>query len=156
MRPGTWIAPLVLTVGLLSGCTSSGESQSEPMGPPASLPSSQVTPGPEACAKSIEWVISTPSGGTSTHEIGAPMSIHVGDRMVLSAAPGCHMSFSTRCLGQGVLDPIGESTRGFVAIEPGRARVRSQHAMCDGNPDPQCIGGVALLPAMSVRVIPAT
>jgi len=107
------------------------------------------------CVHSITWLVLKPDGSTSTHPLGSPLNLHVGDRMMLSGAPGCHLSLSAQDSGVGVLRSIGGAPRGFLAVGPGHGTVQPYHAACDLSDDPECLGGVAVLPSMTVSVTDA-
>jgi hypothetical protein len=138
------LASALLVVATLSSCTSSLQADS-PSG------NSTIT---KTCGGSIAWTVTSVAGDKSQHDLGTSLTLQVGDTVMLTSLPGCHMSFSAHSVRPGVLRPIGEPARGFEAIRAGHTTVKSSHAMCDGpSPDPECIGGLAPLPAESVTVV---
>jgi hypothetical protein len=156
MHRKTLACALIAACSLLVACTGTdgglvaGKSEASPafgVSEPAASASTI-----QACDESISWTVSTPTGDPVAYPIGTPLTLAVGDRMVLSAAPGCQMSFTAQKVGSDVLKPTHETSAAFLAIAPGQARVKAYHAMCDGSSVPDCLGGVAILPEVIVRV----
>jgi hypothetical protein len=108
----------------------------------------------QTCIQSVAWVV-THSGGNATRQtVWQSVRLVVGDRIALTAASGCKLSLGATPLRSGVLSGLSAGPQ-LTAVAPGLVLVFVYYAMCDGNPDPQCRGGIASMGEQPVEVVSA-
>lgn len=75
--------------------------------------------------------------------VGDVIDVTVGQRLTVGSVRNCAPSLQTTARPDGVLTALPGSPDAFLAASTGVVELSLLHAMCDGNPDPGCRGGVA-------------
>ena len=107
---------------------------------------STATSAPSAVADArchFTVTVSGMRGPRIQYVVGDVIDVTVGQRLTVGSVRNCAPSLQTTARPNGVLTALPGSPDAFLAASTGIVELSLLHAMCDGNPDPGCRGGVA-------------